>query len=214
MTAPAVVADWTVGCTVARSHGTRAPTPRASRMRRGCGARSRVRPMVRLYLAHVGVDPPGVTAAGRRCGLDGGLHRGSIASDPGPNPTRKPHEPCACSPLSGPTYGADVHSSRGGRPTWSDCAGRRCGLDGGLHRGSFAWDPGPNPTRKPHGPWACSPLSGPTYGADVHSPRGGRPTWSDCSRPSLRIGRWVAPGLDRMGPGPQSHSQTAWAVGV
>ena len=27
-------------------------------------ARSRVRPMVRVYIAHVGVDPPGVTAAG------------------------------------------------------------------------------------------------------------------------------------------------------
>ena len=146
VTAPTVVADWTVGCTVARSHGTRAPTPRANCMSRGCLARSRVRPMVRMYIAHVGVDPPGVTAAGRRCGLDGGLHRGSFAWHPGPNPTRKSHEPC---------------------------------------------------------------VSGPTYGADVHSPRGGRPTWSDCSRPSLRIGRWLAPWLDRMGPGPQPHAQTA-----
>ena len=128
VTAPTVVADWTVGCTVARSHGTRAPTPRASRMSRVRVARSRVRPMVRMYIAHVGVDPPGVTAAGRRCGLDGGLHRGSIAWYPGPNPTRKPHEPCACSPLSGPTYGADVHSPRGGRPTWSDCS--RAGYSG------------------------------------------------------------------------------------
>ncbi len=59
--------------TVARSHGTRAPTPRASRMSRVRVARSRVRPVVRLYMAHMGVDPPGVTAAGRRCGLDGGL---------------------------------------------------------------------------------------------------------------------------------------------
>ena len=46
---------------------------------------------------------------------------------------------------------------------------RRCGLDGGLHRGSIAWCPGPNPTRKPREPWVCSPLSGQTYGADVHS---------------------------------------------
>jgi len=28
-----------------------------------CVARTRVRPRVRLYIAHVGVDPPGVTAA-------------------------------------------------------------------------------------------------------------------------------------------------------
>jgi len=41
-------------------------------------------------------------------------------------------------------------------------AGRRCGLDGGLHRGSFAWDPGPNLTRKPHGPCVRSPLSAQT----------------------------------------------------
>ena len=58
-------------------------------------------------------------------------------------------------------------------------------------------------------PLVCSPLSGQTYGADVHSSRGGRPTWSDCARPSLRIGRWVAPWLDRMVPGPQPHAQTA-----
>ena len=62
VTAPTVVADWTVGCAVAGSHGTRAPTARASRMSRVRVARSRVRPMVRLYIAHVGVDPPGVTA--------------------------------------------------------------------------------------------------------------------------------------------------------
>jgi hypothetical protein len=95
---------WTVGCTVARSHGTRAPASRANRMSRVRVARSRVRLMVRLYIAHVGVDPPGVTAAGRRCGLDGGLHRGSFAWYPGPSLTRKPHEPCSCSPLSGQTY--------------------------------------------------------------------------------------------------------------
>ena len=98
---------------MARSHGTRGPTPRASRMSRVRVVRSRVRPMVRMYIAHVGVDPPGVTAAGRRCRLDGRRwHRGSIAWYPGPNPTRKPHEPCACSPLSGPTCqcGADVNS--------------------------------------------------------------------------------------------------------
>ena len=184
-------------------------TPHPRPIALSCVARSRVRPMVRMYIAHVGVDPPGVTAPGRRCGLDGGLHRGSIASDPGPNPTRKPHEPCACSPLSGPTYGADVHSSCGGRPTWSDCSRPSLQIGRRWHRGSIAWYPGPNPTRKPHEPCACSPLSGPTYGALVHSSRGGRPTWSDCSRPSLRIGRWVAPWLDRMGPGPQPHAQTA-----
>ena len=90
---------------------------------------------------------------------------GLFAWYPGPNRMRKPHEPCACSPLSGQTYGALVHSSRGGRPTWSDCADRRCGLDGGLRRGWFAWYPGPNRTRKPHEPCACSPLSGQTQGA-------------------------------------------------
>jgi hypothetical protein len=95
----------------------------------------------------------------RRCGLDGGLHRGSFAWYPGPNLTRKPHEPCACSPLSGQTYGAFVHSPCGGRPTWSDCGGRRCGLDGGLHRGSFAWHQGLDPTLKPHGPLVWSRLA-------------------------------------------------------
>ena len=100
-------------------------------------------------------------------------HRGSIAWYPGPNPTRKPHEPCACSPLSGPTYGADVHSSCGGRPTWSDCSRPSLQIGRRWHRGSIAWYPGPNPTRKPHEPCACSPLSGPTYGADVHSSCGG-----------------------------------------
>ena len=106
---------------------------------------------------------------------------GLFAWYPCPNRMRKPHEPCACGPPSGQTYGALVHSSRGGRPTWSDCADRRCGLDGGLHRGSFAWYPGPNRTRKPHEPCACRPLSGQTYGALVHSSRGGRLTWSDCA---------------------------------
>ena len=50
----------------------------------------------------------------------------------------KPHVPCACSPLSGPsqTYGALVHSSRGGRPTWSACSWPR------LHRGLIACHPG------------------------------------------------------------------------
>ena len=52
----------------------------------------------------------------------------------------KPHVPCACSPLSGPsqTYGALVHSSRGGRPTWSACSWPR------LHRGLVACHPGRN----------------------------------------------------------------------
>ena len=146
--------------------------------------------------------PTSRSCAGRRCGLDGGLHRGSFAWYPGRNLTRKLHEPCVCSPLSGPTYDADVHSPRGGRPTWSDCAGRRCGLDGGLHRGSFAWYPGRNLTRKLHEPCACSPLSGPTYGADVHSPRGGRPTWSDCAGRRCGLDGGFAPWVVRMAPGP------------
>ena len=61
-----------------------------------------------------------------------------------------------------------AHTARG-TSLWN-----QCGLDGGLHRGSFAWYLGRNLTRKLHEPCACSPLSGPTYGADVHSPRGGR----------------------------------------
>jgi hypothetical protein len=185
VTAPAVVVDWTVGCTVSgRSHGT-APAPGRNLTRKlhePCVCSPLSGP---TYGADVhsprGGRPTWSDCAGRRCGLDGGLHRGSFAWYPGRNLTRKLHEPCVCSPLSGPTYGADVHSPRGGRPTWSDCAGRRCGLDGGLHRGSFAWYPGRNLTRKLHEPCVCSPLSGPTYGADVHSPRGGRPTWSDCA---------------------------------
>ena len=38
-----------------------------------------------------------------------------------------------------------AHTARGtpSRPISRSCAGRRCGLDGGLHRGSFAWYPGP-----------------------------------------------------------------------
>ena len=140
-----------------------------------------------------GGRPTWSDCAGRRCGLDGGLHRGSLAWHPGPSLARKPHEPCACSPLSGQTYGALVHSSRGGRPTWGDCAGRRYGLDGGLHRGSLAWHPGPSLTRKPHEPCACSPLSGQTYVAHV----GGRPTWSDCSRAGLHRGSFAwHPGRD------------------
>ena len=67
VTAPAVVADWTVGCTVARSHGARAPTPRANRVSRVCVARSRVRPMVRMYIAHVGADPSGQNNPARSC---------------------------------------------------------------------------------------------------------------------------------------------------
>ena len=115
--------------------------------------------------------PTSRSCAGRRCGLDGGLHRGSFAWYPGRNLTRKLHEPCACSPLSGPTYGADVHSSCGGRPTWSECSRPSLQIGRRWHRGSIAWYPGPNPTRKPHEPCACSPLSGPTCqcGADVNS---------------------------------------------
>ena len=67
-----------------------------------------------------------------RASKDEGFHRGSFPWHPGPSLARKPHEPCACSPLSGQTYGALVHSSRGGRLTWSDCADRRCGLDDGA----------------------------------------------------------------------------------
>ena len=58
---------------MARSHGTRAPTPRANRVSRVRVARSRapgrLGPMVlfKLYIAHVGVDPPVVTAAGLGC---------------------------------------------------------------------------------------------------------------------------------------------------
>jgi hypothetical protein len=35
VTAPAVVADWTVGCTVARSHGTRAASSESRAERTG-----------------------------------------------------------------------------------------------------------------------------------------------------------------------------------
>ena len=49
-----------------------------------CVARSRVRPRVRLYIAHVGVDPPGVTAAAVVVDWTVGLHRGSFAWYPGP----------------------------------------------------------------------------------------------------------------------------------
>jgi hypothetical protein len=96
VTAPAVVADWTVGCTVARSHGTRAPTPRANRMGRVCVARSRVRPMVRLYIAHVGVEVPLPTWSDFS---RAGLHRGSIACHLGRNlrVRRLTHGPCVCS---------------------------------------------------------------------------------------------------------------------
>jgi hypothetical protein len=51
----------------ARSHGTRAPTPRANRVSRVCVARSRVRPMVRMYIAHVGADPSGQNNPARSC---------------------------------------------------------------------------------------------------------------------------------------------------
>ena len=134
--------------------------------------------------------------------------------DPQPIVTcaRSPHQGITTSLPAGRSTPAANHDGRSASesvPASVSAAGRRCGLDGGLHRGSFAWDPGPNLTRKPHEPWVCSPLSGQTYGAPVHSPRGGPPTWSDCSRPSLRIGRWLAPWLVRMGPGPQPHAQTA-----
>ena len=110
MTAAAVVVDWTVVCTVARSHGTRAPTSRANRMSRVRVARSRVRPMVRLYIAHVGVDPPQWgDCGGRRCGLDGGLHRGSFARHRGLDPTLRPHGPFSVEPSA-------YHDESGGLP--------------------------------------------------------------------------------------------------
>ena len=44
VTAAAVVVDWTVGCTVGRSHGTRAATSRANCMVIACGSAWRVAP--------------------------------------------------------------------------------------------------------------------------------------------------------------------------
>ena len=98
VTAPAVVADWTVGCTVARSHGTRAPASRANRIGRVCVGRSRVRPMVRMYIAHwhVGVE---VSLPTWSDFSRAGLHRGSIACHLGRNlrVRRLTHGPCVCS---------------------------------------------------------------------------------------------------------------------
>jgi hypothetical protein len=84
------------GGTVARSHGTRGPTPRANRMSRVRVARSRVRPMVRLYIAHVGVEVPLPTWSDFS---RAGLHRGWIACHLGRNlrVRRLTHGPCVCS---------------------------------------------------------------------------------------------------------------------
>jgi hypothetical protein len=78
VTAPAVVVEILDGGlhrgSFATSHGTRAATSRANPMSRVLVVRSRVRPMVRLYIAHVGIidDRPTWSDCGaRRCGLDG-----------------------------------------------------------------------------------------------------------------------------------------------
>ena len=93
--------------------------------------------------------------------------------DPQPIVTcaRSPHQGITTNLPAGRSTPAANHDGRSNSESVSasvSAAGRRCGLDGGLHRGSFAWDPGPNLTRKPHEPWVCSPLSGKAYGAPVH----------------------------------------------
>ena len=154
---------------------------------RVCVARSRVRPMVRLYIAHVGGRPTWSDCSRPSLRIGRWVAPWLLRMAPG----RQLHAHVAWAVC----VGSDLHMVRmyiahvGVDPPGVTAAGRRCGLDGGLHRGSIAWYPGPNPPRKPHEPCVCSPLSGPTYGAlVVHSPRGGRPTWSDCSRAGVHRG--------------------------
>ena len=97
---------------MARSHGTRAPTPRANRVSRVRVARSRARlgPMVlfKLYTAHVGVDPPGVTAAGLGCTV-----ARSHVTRAGTSESRAERRGLVC----GPDRGAPTQARKGpGRP--------------------------------------------------------------------------------------------------
>ena len=109
-----------------------------------------------------------------------------------------------------------AHTARGtpSRPISRSCAGRRCGLDGGLHRGSFAWYPGRNLTRKLHGHCMWKRLAGrPTADprlvqAQVH------PAGKRCKVPSFCIGRALAAWIIRTRYGPQPDEKAAWSLHV
>ena len=109
-----------------------------------------VRVDLRLYYRAVTRRSCRRAAGVRPCRLDGRSHLGLSAWHPGLNPTRKPHEPCLWSRLSGRPKVSLLHSACGSRPTRTTTRSGSCGRPSLLSGRSIApWvirmAPGPQP---------------------------------------------------------------------